>query len=317
MTKPTFLIALTASAAFVSASFELAYVADNFDNGLSLARIHRFDPSSGVYLGVFGENSFAYRDIAVSRQNNRLYAIDQATLHEFDLGTGIEIRAVQYIGYSTVNVSADGNSVLLQSGSTVRTLAASSLTTTSNITLASAGATVSSIELIGSDIYALETISAGAPNRFIGRYTSAGVRTQGTTGQVTNSISKLGKAVTNFGYPNQLLFGSNTTTDSIASAYVFAGGSLGVFGNYTPGVIYDVTDTASLHVGGVVIGQNAANLAQGALGVTQGNGSYTRLLGTSILKNPIAVTTVVAPEPASMLALAVGAGALLRRRARR
>jgi hypothetical protein len=36
--------------------------------------------------------------------------------------------------------------------------------------------------------------------------------------------------------------------------------------------------------------------------------------GTSILKTPVSITTVVAPEPGTMLALSAGIGLLVRKR---
>lgn len=295
------------------ASFEMALVADNTAGPLTLAQIHRFDTVTGAYLGGFGRFGGSIRDIAIDQTNRRLYAIDNvSTLSAYDYNTGLYVDA-RTVSAASINVV--GSEVWTQNSSTI-TKYDSNLNLLGSVGLSTSQSVLSAHVMNGS-IYTLE--SGSATNYQFRRYSFAGALLS-STGTITTTgvVSKLG----HFGYTpdtittSLLTFGSGVGS-TIGYVAMSGGSVLGTFGTYSPtyGTLYK--DFAPLHVGGVMIGQDSTNPSVGIITVTAPTSAANiGGFGQSVLKNPIAVATVVAPEPTSMAFIAVGAAALLRKRRR-
>ncbi len=293
------------------ASFEMALVADNTAGPLTAAQIHRFDTVSGAYLGAFGRFSGIIRDIAIDQSNRRLFSVDNAfTLSAYDYNTGLFVGA-RAVSATSINVV--GSEVWAQNSATI-TKYDTNLNLLGSFSLSTFQSVISAHVMNGS-IYTLESPSAS--NFQFRRYSFAGALLS-SSGTITTTgvVSKLGY----IGYtPDStttalLTFGTGVGP---TLGYVTMSGAnfLGSFGVYNPthGTLYK--DFAPLHVGGVMIGQDAIDPTKGIITVT-GPTSAANIggFGQNVLKNPIAVATVVAPEPTSLAFIAVGAAALLRKR---
>jgi hypothetical protein len=292
------------------ASFEMALVADNTPGPLTAAQIHRFDTVTGAYLGAFGRFSGIIRDIAIDQSKRRLFSIDNATtLSAYDYNTGLFVGA-RSISATSINVV--GNEVWAQSSATIFKFD-TNLNSLGSMNIGTSQ-TVLSTQIVNGSIFTLETPSATSYQ--VRRYSLGGsLLSSGGTILTTNIVSKLGY----IGYTPDtsttglLTFG--TGSGSTVGFVTLSGATMLVSGTYSPsfGTLYK--DFAPLHVGGVMIGQDTTDTSKGVITVT-GPTSAANIggFGQSILKNPIAVATVVAPEPMSLAFLALGASALLRKR---
>lgn len=302
-------LALLMSASLGFASYELAFVADNTPTTFAAARIHRFDTISGAYLGTFGESFHNYDDISAAPSHGRLYAIGGGRLVEIDYSTGITHRVTQING-QTLNMSSSESEIYVQQGNAINVVSATTLTSVGTISLQAGANTVSSVTVSGSTIFAL--LSNGTQRTFAAFNLSGELISTGLAVSIA-SVGKIGYQVADPFFPVLLSAGA-VASDSLFYNFSSLDGQLYSGGGYFPTSTSNITDVAPLHVGGVLLGRNGAG--QGVLAVTTYNGGVIKHVGAGFIGNGVAVTTIVAPEPASMFALAAGVAALLRRRSR-
>lgn len=310
MNKVVFAFVLIAGAAASRASYELVMVGDNDSGGVANSVIHRYDAVSGAYLGAFGANYDSIEDMAVAPSLGRVFTMGSVRLHEYDYSTGIEHRTVQVVSGTTMNISSDNSTLFVQSGNIVSAYSTSSLTLTSQVTLNSGTSTVQSIQVIGSDIFALEKNTSNA--YVFARYSFAGARLGGTGGQ-SNITGKLGYQV---GLPSigTVLLSAGITGSALAYSFTYPGQSPASASSYFPTGVQNIADVAPLHVGGALLGVNPSNTAQGIVAITGATGGVSHTFGTAQLKSPAAIVSVIAPEPMTMAAMTIGLAALACRR---
>ncbi len=305
--KNMMLAALLAASTWSFGSFELLLVAD-----AGTSTVHRFDSVTGSYFGSFGSGYLnAVTDMAIDSRSQSAFVLEGANrIYQFDYNTGLYLSSPQ-LGFSPLDIQGSQAGGFLAKASNISwrlyNAAASSFVTFN----APSGAVFGSATTMASGFTAIaESVGASLS---IGIYNSAGAR-----------VSALSFGGTSIDY-------LQATGNSIADLYTFSGARWAEVLTFTSaGAFQDATVSDSNMTGFVngprasvlghgsichVVGINPANAAQGIVGRTEPiNSSNKGTYGTSVLKNPVAVGIVVAPEPGSMVALAIGAMALLRRR---
>jgi len=305
--KKIFALAFGVSACWASASYELAFVADNAVSGLSSGRILRFDTVSGAYLGSFGDSYSGYTDITVSPSRSRLYGLSSGTLLEMNYSTGVTLRAALTGGTGTIQMSPGESEIWLQNGKTISRYSPVTLGLLGSFNLATSQ-TVSSMTVVGSEIYAL--LSTGT-TRSIAKFNSSGALLSTSTNTLNlASVGKIGHQVSE-GSSLIISFGS---PDNANMYYSFSsnGGPLQFLGSYGPLSTTKIVDVTPLHVGGAALSQTSSG--QQVLTITTSSGGAFKQIGAGIIGNGVAVTTIVAPEPATMIALGAGLSVFLRKR---
>ncbi len=296
---------LVAAACSAHSSFELVLVADNETNS-----VHRFDGVTGAYFGSFGAGdgyAFGLIGLAVNQNTGRCYTgnYNDGVVREYDYSTGLLLREVSLSGLgSTWNISLGNNGDLLIGTSS------GGYRYNSNFVFQNKYASNDTASLtLGPDgnVYSFDRASNVAR-----RFSYAG-GAQGTTtfGSVGSPYS-LWQSVT--------LNGTGWVTGN-------SGADLRQFSLTGP-----PTDLGSKPLGsiqacnGIAVGHGSTLFASGkatdgsgsgilnVYSVVTGSPAYRRSYGKGILKTPYAVASVVAPEPAGLLALTVGVGLLARRR---
>lgn len=286
--------------------------------------IHRFDGSTGAYLGSFGSGFISnLQNLAIDQATNSAYVSDAGTgltrvfnyntgVHLFDYaslgsnGSGQTLARIPtgfVIGYYTAgwsildNSGSQTNFVLgLQVGGTSPIAMASVRHDSGNIigaAFSGASAAVASLQLLNPS---LATATAKTLD-----VTDMGVWTE--LGQVSVSGNS-GTWITTTGNLRTFSVNSAGTTISMgASSYIPTG--------FAPGTTRGVGMGHGRTV--YVSGRNAANtsgiISRGVLGSSASLGTF----GAGILQQPMMMQVVVAPEPGTLVALSFGA-LLLRRR---
>jgi len=296
-----------AIASTTHASFELLLVADNGSSTLATRKVHRFDPTTGVYLGSFGGFNSEIVATYLSQSTNSLFVLAQNGTTEWDYNTGLLKNS--FTGSFTTSyryavrpagdriLSFDIGSDFLSSG-----FPSGGVSVMGGL----AGATYrSGMWTSDTTIVAFEN----SQTRFVNITTNAA----GVLGNVISTSSSIG-STTGFGQ-----FARNGGT----SALVMATGTLGGFYSYTPGsatfvnvngdVGGNVMSAATAH-SGFFLGSNQGT--NGRIDYYDGNRNLTRQFGSSVVLNPISMQTVLAPEPGPFAALGLGVIALLKRRRR-
>lgn len=285
------------------ASYELMLVADSGTNS-----IHRFDASSGAYLGSFGAGRFsALTSIAVNASTGMCYVSDfnRGTISEFDYSNGLLMNEFLVYGTSgaprNVAVLPTGDLLVAGQSGLVRLSTYGSLVRT-YATGAYAGCGYSP------DGYAYG-VDASSTLR---RYNASSGALSGVTTLPSISISFYWQMAFSgpVGYladPDHQGVRSLTSANPPVSANLYL----------TPTVdkprALAFGHGPTLYVAGV----NAANSAQGIVqtySTVSGSMYQTVSFGQSQLKNPMSIAVVVAPEPSSIAALGLGALLILRRK---
>lgn len=305
-----------AVAGVAQASFELAFVADGFDSGSSGGRIHRYDAATGSYFGTFGESYYTYRDIVANGQNGRLYALDAGgSLLEYDYSTGLLLRARPGISGTNIGLSADSTELHVWSGSTINRVSTSTLQSVGTITLAVGTATVSSFQRIGSSFYTVSSV--GTDTWAYQRYSLAGsLLSTGSSYGSASTPGKLGYIVNGSTDTPNILMSGLGPGDAMRYAFLSASGALSLTGTFFPALGQEWVDVAPLHSGGLFLGKDKSDPTRGIVAVAGYTGGVFRSFGSGQIKTPVALTTVVTPEPATLVALGAGLALLARRRKR-
>lgn len=300
-----------------AASFDLVMVMDQGTNS-----IHRFDGSTGAYLGDFARGFLTGpRSFSIDRSLNRAYVADNSGIvrmfnyntgvHEGDLNSTMgfaqslfakpggnlisgfvfgqisELSATtgSYLGFHNVNGIASGASL----GTTIHTTSGNLVVWTANFS-----GSESAIQVTGPAIGSTQHLTSAISSNMGGYTTTTQIAMSGDLGMV---VSATGQSIQ---------FSLNTAGTAVASYSQY---SLTSSLTGPKGVAFGHGRTMYM------AGQNASNIAQGRIsrGIW-GTSSFTGTFGEGILINPGQMAVIAAPEPGSLIALGLGAVALLRRR---
>lgn len=316
MVRPLCLLALMGSVCSSAlASFEMVLVADNGSNSTATRRIHRFDPDTGVYLGAFGNFSTDIRSMTIRQGRNEAIVTAGSGVYVFDYNTGALKRDYSSTTFTDIAISQDdtyfygvtGGSVIWRT--TTAAMDAGSLPISAFITEASTTQISSIAATAGGNIVTGQN-RAGALTTFSYNGVSGGVGTQTVA---FSPGSTLGAA-------------ENVRGGGAIQAYNFSGVGRAVrfssFGSQSGALfvasgIGTATAAAAAHTGGFVAGIDALTPTQGLVTRFTSTGIEMQSFGGSVLRKPVAMATVLAPEPGTMIALGAGVAVLLRRRKRR
>lgn len=303
-------VATVGLTALANASFELGLVADNGSGTPATRLVHRYDVSSGVYLGSFGGFSNAITSMAIHSSTNEVYVSTSGNVFRYDYNTGLRLQTYTTFQSGNIAVAADGNSFYqVTSGGTVNQYRSSDGANLGTLSLSGVAFSQVGIDQTTGSIIAAG-IAPGGTLGFLSVFSSANA----LLGSSTFTTSFTGSPLPNIGQ-----FGGASRTWMFATAlngYAvrtvnYANGSTSGFltTGYVAGT--SIRGFAPTHTGAIIAYKNGAGVS--AVDVMDVAGVY-RTFGSSQLVDPVAVATVVAPEPGAIVALSVGFLSLLLRR---
>lgn len=297
------IIALVVSAVHVNASFEMVLVSDSGDDV-----VHRFDPVTGGYLGSFGTGYLSNPlGIAIDQPNNTAYVLDAGNaIVKFDYNTGAFMGSFVVSGGATyLNRNPDGTLNLAYANRVERRNTAGGLI----VTYTHGTGFVGQQGFHAEDGLFYVSTRTGLGSNGLSRHNYATGALIGTTSWAADRLIRLP--------------GTN-----ILNVYEGFGGGNCVFENdvFNNGPIFIQANSiaAIQNPKGVGLGHDGIAYACGTDRVTPAQGiiqrfdtntwSYRGAFGQTILSVPTGMAVVVAPEPATWGAMAIGALALMRKR---
>ena len=305
------LIVATGVSSMAFGSFELLLVADNGANTTATRRIHRFDPDSGAYLGAFGNFSTDIRSLTIRQARNEAIVTAGANIFVFDYNTGALKQDFSSTTFTDIAFSQDDTYFYgVTGGSTIwRTTTAAMDAGAFAISAFVTEATTTQISSIAATAGGyLVTGQNRAGSLFGYRYdATSGVSAQvaafspGVTLGAAENVAGGGaiQALSFSGNGRLLRFGSSGT--SIGSTVPASG-------------IGTATAASAAHTGSYLVGIDLVTPTQGLITRFTSTGAEMQSFGGSVLRKPVAMSSVLAPEPGTMIALGAGVVALLRRR---
>lgn len=308
--KCAFVCAALAAVVCSQASFELAMVLDTNPAG---SRVHRFDPETGAYYGYFGLGMVSGGVAMTSDRDSGLtYVSTGSYVRAFDHNAGTFVRSyytttrsLANCAYGIFGVSAAGGLIKLDpTSSTFWTVPRPSGTSFSWITAGIDGSLLA-LDHTNGDIYRGTGLSAPA-----GVWTRIFDGSPSAFGSTVHAVSFL------YGSQyNEILCGA-TAPNVLRWIDYSAGYSSFVGTNVYPPIatLSNIVGLAAAHTGVYILGTPSS----GQQPVLRWDGYVQTLygFGSSQVVNPVAISTVLAPEPASLGALALGVFVLARRRRR-
>jgi len=304
------LFLVTSISASSFASFELLLVGDNGNNTTATRKIHRFDGDSGVYLGAFGAYNTDIRAIARRPGTNQLFTLTTTHLFIQNFNTGelindFAVNATSLAFHPTNNFLYFTNSTTTITRASLMTIDSGTLSS-SNV-LTDAGATsINSVGFTSTGIMMTAQQRGGFP----------------TVYSYSTSLVGFNSATLLAGVPLGLV--SRSSSGGAEVPYTFGG--LGRFGRYNSfgqsnAVISSTTLSTGVamapgHVGSYLVGKDVTNPALGLVTRYSASGAEMQSFGNSVLRSPVAMASVVAPEPGTMAIVGLGLAALKLRRKR-
>lgn len=293
------------------ASFELMMALDRTDKV-----VHRYDSETGTYLGSFGAG-FIQNPIGmvINQATNTAFvlqdriggsSIDYVTRLDYNTGAFLGTIQINSFNAASIGILNDGRLMSSMIGSDISLLSS----TGTEAAWVSSPSTVTSGSYSGMAQDAFGTLYGIHANGVI--YGWANPFTGANGAQPPISLGAPGALVTR----GQLAARGDWMAAGNLSTLFFArtapGG--GFFLTSSVGTIYS-------NIRGVAIGHENLMYAAGQTGASSGSisrydqfGNFAGSFGAGQLKDPIALSVVVAPEPGTMAALGLGLAALLRRR---
>ncbi|MBL8047101.1 MAG: PEP-CTERM sorting domain-containing protein [Chthonomonas sp.] len=298
--KVVSLFVVASAAASASASFDLLYVADRGND-----MIHRFDGGSRAYLGSIGGGGMLNNPAGVyaDASNGRLVVTAENGTFQFDLWNGALLNAVGFYAGGHI------------------TKAHGSYTFNTNFNVNYLGAVVPNVD----GWYGAPSLPLSAT------YTATAFR---------NNVLATVHGGTNWReYSYTALFGAATLTRSVTLAAPATGqiamsqtSNLHLAASGTTNQVISASTSSNFSstfnipnisvVKGVAFGHGDTFYTCGT--VSAGNGLVQVMntnigyglgtFGAGILSDPVAISTIIAPEPSSLFAMAAGALLLRRRR---
>ncbi len=306
------------------ASFELVLVADPVKNV-----IHRFDGTTGTYFGSFGKvNSPVWGNgtsMTILQSRNEVLVQQGLSIARYNYNTGdllgtsaLVNSAGTRILTTNLSVSRDGLSVFACDGSSnVYKYKADTLALTATYTPAGTSKFVSAAELSTSFFAVQDTSTAG----------SVFLRRLGTDLSLSPGTNLLSTQGGQFGIMPSLdiSWWAGVSFKTMLSSFAMSG-NIGFIGlnaanlqttAYLPLPSYDLTLTAAkttcaAHSGAYFGGTDAAG--NNLIFKVDGGFTVQRSFGSGIIGGQVAMASVVAPEPGSLLAIGGALCALALRR---
>jgi hypothetical protein len=318
-------LSLTVCAFAAEASFDLMYLPDVQTN-----RVHRFDPVNRLYLGSFSTSTSRF----IAAHNNSPYVVagSSTILAIYQGSTGEFVNAANTFG-DTVTMTPSGNVLAFSGASSFRELTLPNATTVVSSSL-SGLPDARGIVAIGTNRFAVGRDTGG--NLVLNSYSSSGA-TLFSSVQVAASATVAGDvATTGMGVSTasngtvQVWFTWRTNTGAVTLGRYNISGSTATISdtiNLTGFSTADSEATQSVmggHGGSCfIVGPDATTpsltriIHMGAFGSGSTQiSNYTTNSFSVPATAPWSGANVVAPEPGSLAALALGLVALMRRRTR-
>lgn len=309
--KCAFVCAALAAAVCSQASFELAMVLDTNPAG---SRVHRFDPETGAYYGHFGLGMVSGGvAMASDRDSGLTYVSTGSYVRAFDHNAGTFVRSyytttrsLANCSYGIFGVTASGGLVKLDPASATYWTVPRPSGVNFNWITAGVDGSLLALDQTNGDIYRGTGLSAPT-----GTWTRIYDGSPSAFGSTVHAVS--------FVYGMQyteILCGS--TAPSVLRWLDFNSGySSLVSTNVYPPIttLSNIVGLAAAHTGVYILGTPSS----GQQPVLRWD-NYVQTLygfGSSQVVSPVAITTVLAAEPASLGAMAFALLALARRRRRR
>lgn len=291
-------------------SFELMLALDRTDRV-----VHRYDPETGAYLGNFGAGYIQNPIGMVMDQNTQTaFILQDRSGSQSDYITRMNYNTGAFLGTFQLNFFSARAIGLLNSG---QLMASVYFGDVSRIT------------------------PAGAEDAYVSR--PSGVSNDGLfSGMAQDSFGTVYALYDNgviYGWSNPFsTFGQQPNANLGAASALQPRGQLSVrddwlaagnlntltFARTAPGGGFfstGSTTTIYSNIRGTAIGHNNMMYAAGQTGASIGSiarydqfGNFAGVFGSAQLKDPIALSVVVAPEPGTMAALGLGLAAILKRR---
>lgn len=305
----SFFVAALTAVQFAFGSYELMYVTDN---SAAKRGVYRFDPISGAYLGSFGRGQL-YNPISIAKgAGDVVYVLDMV-----------------YSGSSY--------------GSYVRSFVGSTGQYLSSFNLAYGTTAQSRISVYGNEVYigSSTTFSSGygfkydLTGSYFGYYGPTGTAVNGVVKQAGNVYTFGSNLISGFAPSSSAPFGStasgaatNLQLQAMGSNYIVAPCSTGsvtvyyvngsTIGGQAYGAVPNLASMAGLAIGHDTLSHGAGLSSTGSFRIS--NYDVRNLVSFdyfdygSLLTNPTDCTIVVAPEPSTWIASALGLAILVRRR---
>ncbi len=291
--------------AVARASFDLVFVADEGTD-----QIHRFDGGTGTYLGTVGSGGpwVNPRTMTVDRANNVLFVGADNGIFQVDLWNGTLLAAE--------GVSANYGSALIAPGRYIFTpngaysiLGGSILGESAWYSAINMPNTINrrSLDIGPNGIHVLTSTQ-------LLRYTNPGFFGGSAVLQSTQALTTPG-AMGQLSVGSEFTLAGDLSGNRLHSMFTSGGGyGTAQYLNFSTLTGVDFAHGDNFYVAGRNSG-NTSGLV--ALSNTRIFGQSLRTFGTGILQNPTSVAVIVAPEPGTWTALALGACWLRRRKLKR
>ncbi len=285
-------------------SFEVLMVSDSGTDS-----IHRFDPITGSYFGSFGGGFLRDPVGVVADGSGNAYIYDaNRRLSVWNSSTGEYITSFDLVsGGTSLTRNGDGTLNVALSDRVIRYSTTGTTLATyvrqgtnklyQGIQLADGLFYTSSYDGPGQDSYEWFNYATGAS---VGRLTSWAQQ------RVANLSSGIYNTVNVF----------ESTTSLIYEKHRVQGAGPNSFANFSDNTLTNPAGVAGGH-GGLtyVVGQvRAAPTTGGIMRWDRNSMVLGTMFGNNIIKTPTGMASIIAPEPASLLALGLGALAVMRRR---
>lgn len=281
------------------ASYDLVFVADAGNNA-----IHRFDGSSGAYLGSIGAGVVTGpRSIVVDQTNSRLFVVADNGLFQFELWSGVLRNTVQTFPGGQACLYAPGQYLFGFSYAT---------------TLLGGCLTNSDGWYVGMSMGASATYrAAGMRGSTLCTVGSTGYREYSTNGYFGAATLTRTVTLTSPGTLGQISAGSDYTlvADVSSNRYHLVSNVSNYAGANTVGALSTLTGIQYAHGSTYyACGRNAANTGGLLVMGSSNNQAFNMSMGAGYLNTPTSVAVIAAPEPGAWAAMGLGLGALILRR---
>lgn len=295
------------ASSFAAASFDLVLIGDvnvNIATG-TLGKVHRYDGTSGAYLGSFGAFTSAPKAIAAYLPQNLCYVTTTQGTFRFNYSTGEALSATTF-SLSSLSLSADGTKLFGFVGSTMYALNSTTLVPFGTLALGYAPALMA---MTASGVI----VTFDKTNDKMRTYDSSTFALLNTYSQTLSTVT-LGGACSLGGLEGVALTTSNGVSSTLNSIRITAAGawtntSITTFSNT---LITDIGSCAPRHDGVYVLGTHPS-VGERTYGYTNGS-----LLATMWARSQVVtagpMATVLAPEPQSWAIFGVGIVALIAKR---
>lgn len=305
--KTLALVCVGLASAASHASFEMLLVLDG-----TTKSVHRFDPQSGAYLGNFGAGWLNNpQNITIDQGTGTAYVWESEAITStskviaFNYNTGERKGGGFLTGFYSEPVQAfrRANGEFLVAGQAL--CSKMSPAGVADITYSSTGSQGGVAEGTDGQVYL-----ANYTTKRVSRYSLSG-----TLLATTSATSFVGEGqMTRFG--GRMYFATSASNVfSIDQGFANNGGSWRQLNTANVGTTRGLAfgHDGLMYIAGMNAGGTAGIVQRWDASLSQFGGTF----GESVLKNPISCAAVVAPEPGTLAACAVGLAALVRRRKKR